>query len=403
MADTQARTQCCVVGAGPAGVFLALLLAQRGVEVVVLEAHGDFDRDFRGDTVHPATLELLAEMGLVEQVLALPHGRIDRMRLHAGARSWQVANFSRLRTAYPYVAIIPQSEFLACLAEAADLLPTFSRRMGAGVVDVIEDDGRVSGVRYREAGELHELRADLVVGTDGRFSRLRRILGAEVDAAAPPMDVAWARIPRGEEDAPGFHVGAGRLLVHFRRPDAIQLGYVFPRDGFAPLKTAGIAAFRASIAEMVPAWAERLEAIESFADVHLLRVQSDCLRRWYRDGLLLLGDAAHAFSPVGGVGINYAIGDAAEAVELLLPAFRDGGPVATSVLARVEARRRPLVRWVQRAQTQAQSMLVERALDDARAFVPPWPMRALLAVPGLRDLPARMMAFGPRKVRLPAL
>ena len=154
---------------------------------------------------------------------------------------------------------------------------------------------------------------------------------------------------------------------------------------------------------MVPAWAERLEAIESFADVHLLRVQSDCLRRWYRDGLLLLGDAAHAFSPVGGVGINYAIGDAAEAVELLLPAFRDGGPVATSVLARVEARRRPLVRWVQRAQTQAQSMLVERALDDARAFVPPWPMRALLAVPGLRDLPARMMAFGPRKVRLPAL
>ena len=396
------RTQCCVVGGGPAGVFLALLLAQRGVEVVLLEQHGDFDRDFRGDTVHPATLELLAEMGLVDAVLALPHGRLERMRVHAGDRSWQIADFSRLRTAYPYVAIIPQSRFLQCLVDHADALPTFSRRMGAGVVDVIEEGGRVAGVRYREGGEMRELRADLVVATDGRFSRLRRAVGAEIDVAAPPMDVAWARIPLGEEDAPGFHVAPGRLLVHFRRPDAIQFGYVFPRDGFTPLKTAGIDAFRASVAEMIPAWKTRLESIESFEAVHLLRVQSDCLRRWYRDGLLLLGDAAHAFSPVGGVGINYAIGDAVEAAGMLLPSFRNGRPVPISALARVEARRRPLVRWVQRGQARMQRILVEPALDRARPFVLPWPMRSLLAVPGLRDLPARMIAFGPRRVRAPA-
>ena len=392
-------TRCCVVGGGPAGLLLALLLARRGIAVTLLEAARDFDRDFRGDTVHPATLELLDQIGLADAALALPHGKVERMALHSEGRSWHMADFRHLRTRFPYIAIIPQHLFLDFLAEQADALPTFTRIMGAAVSEVLRDGDRVVGVRYRRDGEQHELRADLVVGADGRFSRLRRAVDSEVDGTSPPMDVAWVRLPLGGEDAPGFHVGRGRLLVHFRRTDAIQLGYVFAKGGFGDLKARGIEAFRQSIVDLVPAWADKVDAIESFEDVHLLVVKSDCLAHWHRPGLLLIGDAAHAMSPVGGVGINYAIGDAVEAVNVLAPLLERTDAVPETALAEVQRRRHRWIRIAQRMQANMQRLLVERALEDG-PFRLGWPLRLIFATPGLRALPPRMIAFGPHPVRL---
>lgn len=399
------ETRCCIVGAGPAGMFLALLLARRGVTVTVLELHRDLDRDFRGDTVHASTLEVLDQIGLADRLLALPHAKMRQVTLHTAARTLELVDFSRLKTRFPYVMVMPQVVFLNYLHEQAKSYPGFRCVLGAQVQQLVEVDGRVSGVRYRRDGEEHELRADLVIAADGRFSRLRKLAGLEAESLSPPMDVCWFRLPREASDgheAGGFFVGQGRMLIALPRSDEWQIGYVFPKGDFKTLRESGIQAFRDSIAATAPWLSGRTDVIHGWERVHLLTVSSDRLPTWHRPGLLCIGDAAHVMSPVGGVGINAAIGDAVEAANVLTRPLLDAVAPGEAALAEVQRRREVPTRIIQGLQARIQDTVVSRALRDEE-FHLPLPARLILATPGLRNLPPRIFAQGIKPLRLEAL
>jgi 2-polyprenyl-6-methoxyphenol hydroxylase-like FAD-dependent oxidoreductase len=380
------ETRCCIVGAGPAGMFLALLLARRGVTVTVLELHRDLDRDFRGDTVHASTLEVLDQIGLADRLLALPHAKMRQVTLHTAARTLELVDFSRLKTRFPYVMVMPQVVFLNYLHEQAKSYPGFRCVLGA-------------------QGEEHELRADLVIAADGRFSRLRKLAGLEAESLSPPMDVCWFRLPREASDgheAGGFFVGQGRMLIALPRSDEWQIGYVFPKGDFKTLRESGIQAFRDSIAATAPWLAGRTDVIHGWERVHLLTVSSDRLPTWHRPGLLCIGDAAHVMSPVGGVGINAAIGDAVEAANVLTRPLLDAVAPGEAALAEVQRRREVPTRIIQGLQARIQDTVVSRALRDEE-FHLPLPARLILATPGLRNLPPRIFAQGIKPLRLEAL
>jgi 2-polyprenyl-6-methoxyphenol hydroxylase-like FAD-dependent oxidoreductase len=362
--DRRADVDCCIVGGGPAGMVLGLLLARVGLSVTVLESQPDFDRDFRGDTLHASTLEMLDQIGLADRVLSIPHARLREMSINAGDATFTLARFDRLPSPYPFIAIMPQADFLEFLAGEASRFPGFRCLTSAGVTGLVEAGGRVCGVRYRHDGAEHGLSARLVVAADGRFSRVRKLAGFEAEERAAPMDVCWFRLPREPGDgyeAGGFFVGSGRMLICIPRVEEWQIGY------------------------------------------HLLNVKADCLRTWHRPGLLLIGDAAHVMSPVGGVGINAAISDAVEAANVLAyegerPALGDGPP-DEAALARIQRRRDRPTRIIQTVQSRVQQLLVERALSG-KAFQVPWPVRLLLRTPGLRQLPIRVFALGVSRTRL---
>ncbi len=391
------ETDCCVVGGGPAGVMLSLLLARWGVRVTLLEAHRDFDREFRGNTINSSVLEILARLGLARGALGLGHAKIRRFILQAGGRREAFADFSRLRTPYPYVMMLPQARLLEFVVNEAMRYPNFRLVMGARVKELVLEGDTVRGVRYRGEDGAREVRAQLTVGTDGRFSRLRRLTGADATTGSSPMDVFWFNLPRDERDPENagavFRFGRGSLLVLMDHSDYWQIGYIIPKGYYPRLKEEGVSALRDSVAALAPELADRVAELRDWGQGSLLSVESDLLRRWYRPGLLFLGDAAHVVSPVGGVGINLAIQDAVVAANVLAGPLGKG-KVRVRHLRAVQRRREWAVRLIQGAQELAQRHVVADALHADEQFELSRLLRLLLRTPILRDLPARLIAYG---------
>jgi len=385
------QTQCCIVGGGPGGAVLALLLARQGISVMLLEAHKDFDRDFRGDTIHPSVMEIMDELGLADRLLQLPHAKMRQLTIKTEAESVTLADFSRLKTRYPYIMMLPQVRFLEFITEEAKSYPNFQLVLGANVQELIEEDGVIRGVRYRGHGGWHEIRAILTVGADGRHSRIRQLVGFEPIKTSPPMDVLWFRLPRKPEDPEvGMgRIGRGHILAMLARSDSWQIAYVIPKGGYQQIRAAGLEALRQSIVEVAPELSDPVQHLKDWSQVAFLSVESNCLKRWYRPGLLLIGDAAHVMSPVGGVGINYAIQDAVVAANVLSKPVQSG-KVQVGDLAKVQRQRELPTQIIQAFQSLVQQQIFARVLNSDQPFKPP----ALLRVPILRDLPVRLIAFG---------
>jgi 2-polyprenyl-6-methoxyphenol hydroxylase-like FAD-dependent oxidoreductase len=401
-APESAKTRCCVVGGGPAGVMLSLLLARAGVPVVLLEARRDFDRDFRGDTIHPSTLEVLDQIGLAGPLHELPHAKMRELCFITPDRIYPMAVFRRLPTRFPYVMIMPQSRFLEFLVAEAKRYPHFRIVTDANVQQLIEEDGNIRGVTYRGTHGSFEVRAPLTVAADGRFSRLRKLAALEAVTQSAPMEIIWLRLPRKPEDRHeegSINIGHGRVIALLGRIDEWQVGYIVAKGGYQKLKREGIGSLQKSIADLVPWLADRVAAIDDWHQLNVLSVEADRLKRWHRPGLLVIGDAAHVMLPVGGVGINCAIADAVEAANVLAQPLR-AGRVESRHLAQVQRRRERFTQIVQRFQRVMQKRGLGETLEDAKPFSMPLPLRIALRIPGLRDLPPRVMAFGVRRARL---
>ena len=396
------RSACIVVGGGPAGMVLTLLLARKGIAVTLLEAHADFDRDFRGDTIHPSTLEMLDALGLAERLHQIPHGTIGQMRMTTPSGSLLMADFSRLKSKYPYIMMMPQVKFLDFLAAEIRKYPSARILMSATVQKLIEENERIVGVQYRGPdGASHELRGQLTVAADGRFSRIRHLIGYEPVKTSTPMDILWFRLPRKPEDpfdgAGGF-IGGGHIAVLLEREDQWQVAYVYPKGDYAKIKAEGFPTFKRHVVERIPFLADRIDLLKGWSDCAVLNVESSRLKKWYKPGLLLIGDAAHVMSPVGGVGINYAIQDAVEAANVLTEPLRQGA-VKTSHLAYIQRRRQLPTRLIQGLQSAIQQNIIAQALRDGD-FRMPLAVRLLTRIPGLRNLPIRLLAFGFRRPRV---
>lgn len=389
--------RCCIAGGGPAGMMLGLLLARAGIDVAVLEKHADFLRDFRGDTIHPSTLEVMHELGVLERLLTLPHQKVPRIRAQFGDLAVTVADFSSLSTRCRFVAFMPQWDFLNFLAEEAARYSTFQLRRHAEVTGLIEEQGAVVGLRAQTSDGPLEVRADLVVGADGRHSIVRAKAGLSIEEFGAPMDVLWFRVSRRADD-PGDPVGrfdSGRIFIMLNRGDYWQCGFVIPKGSRDRLQEQGLPAFRDAVARLAPFMADRVGELRDWEPIKLLTVQVDRVRQWYRPGLLCIGDAAHAMSPAGGVGINLAIQDAVATANLLAAPLSDGR-VTTEDLRRVQQRREWPTRMTQRVQLAIQDRVIRRVLTNGDRLSPPFAIRLLMLMPFLRRIPARMIGLGVR-------
>lgn len=394
MKDT-VQTSCCIVGGGPAGVMLAYLLARQGVPVILLETHMDFEREFRGDTLHPSIMEIMEELGLVDQLLQLRHTKMPQLAIETAQGEITFAHFDELRTKYPYITVISQARFLTFMVEQAKQFPGFHLVMGAQVDELIEENGSIDGVRYHGIDGWHEVRALLTVGCDGRFSRLRKLAGFEPVRTSPPMDILWFRLSHKVSDPEKTFGRFGKqvIIALIDRFDYWQVGYVIPKGGYQQLRAQGIQHLRQSIATIIPELADRVDELTEWKQIAVLSVESNRLPRWYRPGLLLIGDAAHVMSPVGGVGINYAIQDAVVTANLLGSKLKRGA-VYERDLAEVQRKRELPVRVIQFAQQIAQKQIFERAMNTDKPFTVSFLFRLLLTIPYLRTLPARLVGYG---------
>jgi 2-polyprenyl-6-methoxyphenol hydroxylase-like FAD-dependent oxidoreductase len=400
------HTTCVIAGGGPAGMVLGLLLARGGVDVTVLEKHGDFLRDFRGDTVHPSTLRLLDELGLRERFAALPHSRVDQVALpdaHGGRVVF--ADFTRLRTAFPYIAMVPQWDLLNLLAEAGEDEPHFTLRMNTEVTGLTRRGRVVTGVRYRDrrGGGEGEILAGLTVGADGRWSTVRAASGLKRRETAVPFDAWWLRLPRRPEDgveALQANTASGQMTVAIPREGYYQIAYLIPKGTDARLRAEGIERFRARLAECLPALADRVDTLTSMDDVKFLDVRLDRLRRWHLPGLLCIGDAAHSMSPAGGVGINLAVQDAVAAAGILAGPLRARHPSVRD-LERVRRRRRAATVLVQGVQRLMHRGVIAPVLERRRSG-PPEAMTSLVQrFPALSVVPAYLIGVGVRSEHAP--
>ncbi|NOS78464.1 MAG: FAD-dependent oxidoreductase [Nitrospira sp.] len=398
--------QCCIAGGGPAGMMLGLLLARAGVDVLVLEKHADFLRDFRGDTIHPSTLEIIHELGLLEQLLALPHQKAPGINAQFGDLALTVADFSTLPTRCGFIAFMPQWDFLNFLAEQGSRYPTFRVLMHAEVTDLVKLAGTTVGLQATTPDGPLEVRADLVVGADGRHSVVRAKAGLPVEEFGAPMDVLWFGLSRRAKDpeSPVGRFDRGRIFIMLNRGDYWQCGFVIPKGSRAQLEAQGLPAFRETVGRLAPFLADRVDEIQSWEPIKLLTVQVDRLRDWYCPGLLCIGDAAHAMSPIGGVGINLAIQDAVAAANLLAGLLRRGA-VTPADLRLVQERRAWPTQMTQRMQLLLQERVIKTVLAGDGPLVPPWPLQLIARFPFLRRIPARLigMGFRPEHVRTSAV
>lgn len=400
----QRATTCCIAGGGPAGMMLGLLLARAGVEVVVLEKHADFLRDFRGDTIHPSTLEVMHELGMLDDLLKLPHQKVPRLNAQFGELTLTIADFSGLPTHCRFIAMMPQWDFLNFLAERAARYPGFRLIRRVEATGVIEEAGRVVGLRAATGDRELEIRAALVVGADGRHSAVRDAAGLEVEEIGAPMDVLWFSLSRrpGDPEETMGRFDAGRIFVLINRGTHWQCGYVIAKGSLEQVRNAGLDHFRVEVARLAPFAAGRVARdIGTWDDVKLLTVGVNRVKQWHRPGLLCIGDAAHTMSPVGGVGINLAIQDAVATANILAEPLR-AGTLTDDDLARVQDRR-GFPTWVtQRVQVMMQNAIIQPVLG-AQDFTPPFAVRAMARIPALRRIPARMFGLGvrPEHVRSP--
>ena len=390
---------CVIAGGGPAGMMLGFLLARAGVGVTVLEKHADFFRDFRGDTVHPSTLEILYELGVLDEFLRLPHSKVRTLTGQIGETTLRLADFSHLPVHCKFLVFMPQWDFLNFLAEQARAYGSFSLEMRAEVTGLLFDGESVGGVRVRTPGGERERRAELVVAADGRDSQVRAAAGLQSIDFGAPMDVLWMRLSKkpGDPEQLFGRIDFGRIFVMLDRGDYWQCGLVIRKGGLAEIQQRGIDALRADIVELNPFVCDRVTELRDWSDIKLLTVQVNRLREWYRAGLLCIGDAAHAMSPIGGVGINLAVQDAVAAAGILIPELRRGSRIPIDALRRVQRRRELPTRVTQRAQLIIQNNVIKRVLGRRGRMKPPLVVRALGAIPVLQRIPARLIGLGFRR------
>jgi 2-polyprenyl-6-methoxyphenol hydroxylase-like FAD-dependent oxidoreductase len=390
-------TTCVIAGGGPAGMMAGFLLARAGVDVIVLEKHKDFLRDFRGDTIHPSTLELMRELGLLEKFLALPHTQVRNIGVDIGDEKFIVGDFSRISTHCKFMALMPQWDFLDFLSTQAKRHPHFRLMMESEVTGTLDGDARIAGVVVRTPGGDVSIRANLVIAADGRHSTLRAKAHLAVRNIGAPFDVLWLSLPAEKTDPtePVGRVADGQFLVMLYRGDHWQCAFVIPKGGFDMLKAEGMDAFRARLRNVAGFARNRVSTIESFDQVKLLTVAIDRLERWACPGLLCVGDAAHAMSPMGGVGINLAIQDAVATANILAPVLRWGAP-SLHDLEKIQKRREFPAKVIQWFQVQAQNRILAPTLRQTTTPKPPWLLRLVSRSPWLQHWPAQLIGVGVR-------
>ena len=388
--------QCCIVGGGPAGMMLGYLLGRAGIQTAVLEKHADFFRDFRGDTVHPSTMKIMQELGLLPEFLKVPHQKISQIEGLFGTTRIRLADMSRLDTPCPYIALMPQWDFLNFLEAQGRRFPNLRVVKSTEATGLTIEDGRVTGVKATGPAGTVQITADLTVACDGRHSILREQAGLKIEDVGAPIDVLWFRVGKAREATDGVfaRVRSGQMMVTLDRDDYWQCAYVIAKGGIEAVKARGLDAFRTSVATMAPILREHIADVKSWDDVKLLTVKIDRLTQWARPGLLCIGDAAHAMSPVGGVGVNLAVQDAVAAANLLSDKFGKGAPTLAD-LERVQARRLFPARMTQAIQVQVQNRIIERALSGGD-LTPPLLFRLVSSCPWLQGLTARAIGIGIR-------